>query len=435
MAPKQNSDPQNQPHDEQGEMFPVVVSRLHPAQIGEVTEGGVYPSELPAEETEMPFTQALHEAAAAEAQTRARRQAQQSKHSPLVRDGTYLTARPGDVLPGFGIVTYKNLESAKGHAKGLEQTRLARLAEQPTLTSPEDAEQVKAAVEQTADALDIRHGLQSPEPVPLTEVVAAVAEQRQRSIAARTAEKEAATAKRIEGLKNTSKRGGAFGGALKRRIIKTDSDEMRARTIEHDINLITAPSLRAELFPKVRGDLVYAGVLFTPTEYGAITISPEEVGRRVGANVLKHTADRPATERHARRDEVVGNDLQKRTAVAQETLVSLNDETDQIQRLRKEMKSPGYAHMTLDEMDGLMRTTEEVFIKMFQAIVENRGLGTERTESLTAAMQYLVAKDDYKATFKFWQEMSSLAQAWTDAKIQRFIPITERLNKELEAKA
>ncbi|MGH7241359.1 MAG: hypothetical protein ACREGB_03630, partial [Candidatus Saccharimonadales bacterium] len=80
----------------------------------------------------------------------------------------------------------------------------------------------------------------------------------------------------------------------------------------------------------------------------------------------------------------------------------------------------------------LIKTTEGVMVKMFRAIIENRGLNTERTESLTAAMEYLVTADDYRGTFKFWQEMSSLAKSWTDAKIKRFTKIEENIARELE---
>lgn len=229
--------------------------------------------------------------------------------------------------------------------------------------------------------------------------------------------------------------GGAFGGALKRRIERTDSTEKWAATNENDVTLLTPANINRELFPHTRGILVYENVLFTPEEYGAITISPAEVSRRIGANVLRHTVDRPPTERQARRQEVIIDDLRKREQKVSDIIGGLHADSDALQKLRREMQSPGYAHMTMDDIDTLMARSEEIYVKMFEAIVANRQLDTERTTSLTAAMEYLVTADDYKKTFKYWKEMSSLAFSWTEAKISRFTIINERISQELQANA
>lgn len=62
----------------------------------------------------------------AEVAKRKRHQAQLGKHSPLQRDGTYLSVRPGDVLPDFGIVTLRNRLEAQAHAEQLEAKRTQR---------------------------------------------------------------------------------------------------------------------------------------------------------------------------------------------------------------------------------------------------------------------------------------------------------------------
>lgn len=58
----------------------------------------------------------VHEAVAKDR----RRSAQTGKHSPLERDGTYLSVKPGDVLPGFGVVKRMNLSDAMRHASSLQ---------------------------------------------------------------------------------------------------------------------------------------------------------------------------------------------------------------------------------------------------------------------------------------------------------------------------
>ncbi|MGH7241578.1 MAG: hypothetical protein ACREGB_04745, partial [Candidatus Saccharimonadales bacterium] len=334
MPPKPKHD--EQPLD-QGQLFPVEISRSHPPVIGEVVEGGVFPEDLPlTEEPARHIHEAIHEAVVAEQQTRNRRDGNRGKHSPLQRDGSYQTIQLGDYLPGFGPVTERKWEEAKVYAAQLEAKRHKNNDQQPLI--PEATKLTR----------------KDSEPVPISEVIAEVAEQRKQAIAARQQRKGVAHAKLEAELDKAPRRGGAFGGALKRRILITDSEDKLARTNAHDIALIAPTKLRPELFPTERGNLVYAGVLFTAEEYGAITISPAEIGRRIGAKVLRHTTDRAPTERHARREEVVGQNLQRRSELAQSTLAELTAESEQIGRLRKEMQSPGYAHMSLDEMDGLM---------------------------------------------------------------------------------
>lgn len=46
--------------------------------------------------------------------------AQLGKHSARERGGDYSSLRAGDVLPGFGIVTHRNLSEAQAHARTLQ---------------------------------------------------------------------------------------------------------------------------------------------------------------------------------------------------------------------------------------------------------------------------------------------------------------------------
>ena len=133
MAPRNRH--QEQPA-QQGQLFPVETSRLHPPIIGEVTGEGVFPEDMPATpegaETQH-LHEAIHEAVVAEQQTRNRRQGNLGKHSPLQRDGDYTRIQLGDYLPGFGPVKERNWEEAKAAARKLEAARTAKLRQQPDL--------------------------------------------------------------------------------------------------------------------------------------------------------------------------------------------------------------------------------------------------------------------------------------------------------------
>lgn len=131
--------PKNRHHEQpaqQGQLFPVETSRLHPPIIGEVTGEGVFPEDMPATlegaETQH-LHEAIHEAVVAEQQTRNRRQGNLGKHSPLQRDGDYTRIQLGDYLPGFGAVKERNWEEAKAAARKLEADRTAKLRQQPDL--------------------------------------------------------------------------------------------------------------------------------------------------------------------------------------------------------------------------------------------------------------------------------------------------------------
>lgn len=216
------------------------------------------------------------------------------------------------------------------------------------------------------------------------------------------------------------RRGGAFGGALKRRIELTDSVEKFAATNVNDVQLLTPDSLYDALHPTGEVELAYAGILFPPEEYAALTIYPEALAKRVGARVLSGTHDRPADARQSRKTEAVQGALQARIEHARDVLERYDQNKTDLEALLHESQSPGYAHMTQKQMDGLMRRCEDIFITMFDAIVSSKGLGTKRTESLTAALEYILSADDYKRTFNAWVGMSELALSWTKAKARRF---------------
>lgn len=266
-----------------------------------------------------------------------------------------------------------------------------------------------------------------PQSMTIDELVQLVARTRQRNTEAQA---ELTQSDNPE-VKQHPLKGGAFGGALKRRIELSDSKALYGATNEHDIALLKPTTLRAELFPATRGDLVYDGVLFAPDEYVDITVSAAEVARRVGANVMANTTERPPTERLERRAEVVSEALQRRLLKAELLIGNLESERMSIARLRKEMRSPGYSHMSQEDADRLMTITESVMAKMFDAIIVNHRLPTKRTQELTNAMHYLISSDDYKATFSYWKQVSSLAEIWTINKNNRLTKVHASIGDEL----
>lgn len=244
-----------------------------------------------------------------------------------------------------------------------------------------------------------------------------------------------------------SRKGGAFGGALKRRIEATDSVAKKAATNEHDINLLEPANLRHELMGGHIGDQVYTlhygrkdarSVVMTPSEYGDVTFSPRIHARRVGNRVLDNTVERTPSERQARKTEVTEEGLRRQYTKAVERLAILEADETVFTQLLRYMSTPGYARTDQATIDGLMAHAEGVFVQMFEAITANHGLGTERVESLKAALDYrLTASDekgDYKKSFTNWHDMSLLGQHWTKLKQRAFRNVKSNIATEYKTR-
>lgn len=167
---------------------------------------------------------------------------------------------------------------------------------------------------------------------------------------------------------------------------------------------------------------------------GAVTFSAPALSRRVGSKVLAHTVERPASDRHARSKEVIQKTLISRAEVAATAQAELAIDKDVLSTLLAKQKSPGYAHMRGYEMDALMAHAEGRFVDMMAAILVNHKLSTDRVQSLTAALDYLLGNDDYRRSFKYWEHMSTIGLHWTNRKIELFSAVQAEIETELQAR-
>ncbi len=116
------------PEPQQGELFQAVrPGTTEPDQLSDQAEHykvapeGTFPDVA---QTIVPEVDpATHRAAV----TARRHTGQLGKHSPLERTGSYSDdLRVGDVLPGFGPVTYANRNAAEQYAQNLDNQRSTR---------------------------------------------------------------------------------------------------------------------------------------------------------------------------------------------------------------------------------------------------------------------------------------------------------------------
>ena len=267
----------------------------------------------------------------------------------------------------------------------------------------------------------------------MEELVAQVKLARDQALAGRLAVTAVQQPLEVEETTRLTRTGGAFGGALKRRIAETDTATRYAHTNEADIYFLRPTNVNYQLF-SVMGDQVYRGILLTPSEMGAVTFSANALSRRLSANVLDNTTERPASVRHARVREVLLKGLTQRAAAAAAMAANLAVDKDVFSTLQAKQKAPGYAHMRGYEMDALMAHAEGRFVDLIAAILDNHKLGTERVQSLTSALDYLLGNDGYQRTFKYWEHMTAISLHWTNRKIELVTAVQSEIDTELQGR-
>lgn len=283
----------------------------------------------------------------------------------------------------------------------------------PDLSTEEFAEKIAA---ERAVTLAMKNEVNAPSEVPVT------------SGAAKAPKTEDTPAPQPS---PRSRRGGAFGGALKRRLEQKSATSAEKNSYTSaDILALSPIKLGRQLFGH-EGDQAYRGVVFTSKEFGAITFAPQTLAKRVGNRVLEGTVDRSPTERLARRDEVVYETLDRQQERVSNCLAELEIDRDVFETLLKEMRSPGYAHMSQDDIDALVAHSEGVYVSMFEAILTNRGMGSERVTSLTAAMYHLLEDVPYKQAFGYRRHLTTLGLDWTRAKIKHLQEVQTSVQNEI----
>lgn len=225
------------------------------------------------------------------------------------------------------------------------------------------------------------------------------------------------------------RQGGAFGGALGRRIDSMNIADTNKGTIDQaDFDAVSYETLRHKLVV-AKGDQAHMGVLFTPTEFGSLTFSPQMVARRIGSQVLSGTQGRNQDSRISRTNEVVNGSLQERLKKITDLITSLDIDKDAAKRLEDEMGNPGFAHMNVAEMSGLMSHIEGIIRTMVEAIASKHSIDADRLEGVNAALNYRLGDPNYRDAFGYWKDMTNLSGQWTRRKLK----IAEKMKTSLEA--
>ncbi|HSX37014.1 MAG TPA: hypothetical protein VLG13_02770 [Patescibacteria group bacterium] len=229
--------------------------------------------------------------------------------------------------------------------------------------------------------------------------------------------------------KEHPRKGGAFGGALRRRLDTSTTSESADFT-EEDLLEVTPIKLGHSLFTR-EGDQSFRSVVFTPEEFGVITFSAQTLAKRIGTRVLTGTVGREPSERNARKAQVIRERLETQLQRVEACLTNLGVDLDVLLTLGNEMKHPGYAHLQGDEMDAVVAHSEGVYVSMFEAILTNRGLGTNRVRALTLAMYSKMEGPKYKESFSYRHHLNNLGIDWTRAKTRHLTEVHTNVQNEL----
>lgn len=321
--------------------------------------------------------------------------------------------------------------------KPAENGPIFRAAWEDRLSDPDS----RASIERGIAA--VRSALSGEEPAvskdeTLEELAERTASMRQAALAAKALENVEETGMldfdmpeqpSVEPRKWEGRQGGAFGGALSRRIRSANIADTDKATIDQtDFDAVSYETLRHKLVV-AKGDQAYSGVLFTSHEFGSLTFSPRMLASRIGSQAVVGTQGRHQDSRVSRINEVVNESLQQRLKKVSDLITSLEADRNAAKLLEDEMKSPGFAHMNVAEMSGLMSHIEGIIHTMVDAIASNQSVDADRLEGVNAALDYRLGDPDYRGAFGYWQEMTNLSGQWTRRKIK----IAEKMKKNLEA--
>jgi hypothetical protein len=231
-----------------------------------------------------------------------------------------------------------------------------------------------------------------------------------------------------------SRAGGAFGGALKRRILLTDSAELSGQVSKRDRQLLEPNNILRELLSP-SGDLAFRGVVFSPKEFKSITFSAETLSQRVGAQVLDNTTERPPTERHERKIEVIAESLMRRNQLVEQALIKLDIDQENFTSLQRAMAQPGRMLMTAKDIDTRMAYAEDVFKLMVGTVAANHSSDTERVTALMKTLESRLGDDNYRDTFTYTRGITNTGYLWTREKSKIFKRVQRQIQSELDRRS
>jgi len=208
----------------------------------------------------------------------------------------------------------------------------------------------------------------------------------------------------------------AFGRIPKGEYFNIDPVNLRAEISDGDIDRVLPNNLRYAVFGE--SGLSYKGVAFRPDEYEVIVRSPESFAAAIGARTLKASGmDNNLERRAARSERSKDHAFESKLERLSGMISGYNNEQAKLEKLLKEMRSPGYSHMSEPELMMLATTVRELsFRNIIGVAAQKWEWGSDETRRANLALDYNLASEDYRKNFSYWRGMSNLGLQYVVAR-------------------
>jgi len=141
-----------------------------------------------------------------------------------------------------------------------------------------------------------------------------------------------------------------------------------------------------------------------------------EHARQLDTNLERRDGVILRSSKHARVSKV-----ERATKIIQ----GLESEGVSLEKLLKEIKSPGYAHMKEADMRILAETARTSFDNMLNVVGYQKKWTPEQRQRAERAMNARLFDPEYKKAFSFWEQMTEAAVIYNQRK-QRHFRINQR---------
>ncbi len=212
----------------------------------------------------------------------------------------------------------------------------------------------------------------------------------------------------------------AFGRVPKPEYFGIDPSEFSDVTDEERLAVAVDHCFTRRLYSGKEGETV-DGLALNSVEYEAIVRSPAAFA--VAAAARTNSARELDTNRE-RRDATVQRSVEHAAESKQEraekVIAGLEAERASLQRLLKEMRTPGYAHMSEADMRILAETARTSFDNLLEVVGSQAGWTPHQRERAEKAMNARLFDSNYKNAFGYWEDLTTLAERYDGQKINLF---------------
>lgn len=184
-----------------------------------------------------------------------------------------------------------------------------------------------------------------------------------------------------------------------------------------DLEKVEPSNLRSGLFVSA-GPTAYKGVAFTATEYTMLIRYPDAFKKAVGARTLHaRQLDDNWERKQTKRTDSISHAFEGKQKQIAGMIGGFDGMLKDLNKLHKEIKSPGYAHMNELKMRMLVDSVwQNIFLQMFDVVAEQKGWDGQTREDLGRALTLRLLTGAQRDKVSYWRQMVELGINYTHAK-------------------